>query len=432
MADAAEREEKSAIEASPCDPPEGFAPVDSALPKYEDNPFDAIDTAIEHSSYPNPNTLFLHQPDMLDTLIGQLTVALRAPRNSRDSLRHSEPEALSSDSREGGRETTVFEAVGNDGEENCSYEGAIKNDKRKQPVARNRRATIEFDSQESIEYSTVADGLLSNSSRRYGGRQTSEPFTSPYQDRPLSNRSIGLAAEPTSLSSASFTEPGRAIQEALGITWRRGRGDPEDDSSVWREFLDETLIDFKVYDVAFNITRKDFKGLDEWTEIPKESGRVSSDALGLFRYPFREYERFSHTKYQYDSEFEPRGDGVLIFERVFHIEMPLLFTEVEQLIRCTTDIRANGLKDGGLRWRRTSDFPPVKRPNSDVENDLPYPDEPLGWFFFHTNRTFRGESPKLDALLSTGNLIADVLGNTKFFRYMSRNLSFAATGKPRA
>ena len=159
----------------------------------------------------------------------------------------------------------------------------------------------------------------SSSARSGPRRRQPEPAGTSYGNRPDIAATNG---EPKRTSQDPRSQPQRQHQwkahEATPIRWKRGSAQ----TNAWREFLNEDLHHFHVPKVIKGNTARQNFGKDTWTEISDEW--VLAEALELWQYPFRSYDRL-RTTYPKDRSGRPVGDAATVTQRFHHIENALDF-----------------------------------------------------------------------------------------------------------
>ena len=439
LEDTAEKDEKAMIDASPSGPPKDFVPIATkslALIKYEADPLAAIDAAQDGSESPNAQAVVLHDPKhWSDFVIGDLTIALLPDLVLGEHLVHDRAEAgVEGDRKQGSDEMSSKRLP----RSRKSEEDSSSATRRTRSKKDGRHTTVRSLSEEDIRtrQQHPPDSLHERGrSTDYGdeikvpevnSHSTTQPNRSGSPAR-LSRASTAVERSSSHKSRSTRQLKGddytpldldrteNASKPKYGIKWRRGRGPVKgsvspgptsDHPGRWREFEDEKLVDFDVSNASLNITENDFKGLDKWTEVKVSHGKISWEALDHMCYPFYEYDRYVKTVQPRDSEGNATGPSYDVFEVVYHIDLPLLFTEMLDLARVTYRIT----KDIPQRlnwWHLPTDRPPQPRHELELRDDLPYPHAPLGRKGFKAGRMLN----KGTRWLNLGNYVISSLAN---------------------
>jgi hypothetical protein len=302
--EAAEKEEKIAINASPNDPPSGFEPMGSdvmAFAKYQDDTLAVLEDKLTTADQPERMALALYLFDRWTTLKdkaaftssgqeGHIHIKFHEPAFSNDMRRGNEKQTASVlRTKSGGSRNAVgIEVEGDMG----SDETPVDNRSSARSPAKNlRRHTMAGILRSSPERVDVLDGGSS-----------SEEEVLRRDDRPEKTKK----------------------KMKIGVKWRRGN------SSAWRDFYDEKLVDFSVKDAKLNITRASFRRDDTWTEFKPNSAssaKISDRTLTYLRYPFDDFQRDTgmRTYDSYDSEGNGIGPARIVYERILKVHLPLVF-----------------------------------------------------------------------------------------------------------
>lgn len=434
LEDAAEKEEKAMVDASPSGPPEGFVPVSTrtlALVKYEGDPLAAIDAAQGAADDQDAQAVVLHDPTQWPNyIISEVTIALSDPASTDDRYH----EAASK-----GR----YHVKGDE-----DFVAATQQMYRKQTMAsnsppKNRAKTTPDDGQVTVREVSNEENEVQRPRGSTGGLRRTRTYDSRRESeidiedvggtgRDRTNSFDGLSRASTSVERWPEDNSPRSLRREddetqqvgphmntqkrkYGIVWRRGRGPVKGSHSIgptannparWRQFVDEKLVDFDVSNATLNVTEKDFKGSDRWSEIIVSSGKISSAALDHLGYPFYIYQRYVRTEQPKDSDGNATGPAYDVYEDVYHIELPLLFSEMLELAKVTYRINRDRPKRLNW-WHLPSENPPKPRHELDLHNDLPYPHAPLGRNGFKAGRMLN----KGTRWLNLGNYVISSLAN---------------------
>ena len=434
LEDAAEKEEKAMVDASPSGPPEGFVPVATrslALIKYEGDPLAAIDAAQSEADDQGAQAIVLHDPKQWPNyIIGEVTIALSDSASSDDSYYERTAQGM-------------YDVKGDDGSVASTQNTHRKHSRDADSRPTDRTKTLLDGGQVAVRELSVEEFDLERPRGSTGGLRRTRTYDSRREDeiekqgvggtrRDRTNSFDGLSRASTSVerwpddnSSRSLRREDDENQQVApqmnsqkrkyGIVWRRGRGPVKSSTSIgpnannparWRQFVDEKLVDFDVSNATLNVTENDFRSSDRWSEITVSSGKISSAALNHMGYPFHKYERYVRTEQPKDSEGNATGPAYDVFEDVFHIELPLLFSEMLELARVTYRINRDRPKRLNW-WHLPSENPPKPRHELDLRNDLPFPHAPLGRNGFRAGRMLN----KGTRWLNLGNYVISSLAN---------------------
>lgn len=325
---AAEQEDKNAINAAPCDPPEGFVPVgdvSSALVKYHDQALVRVDRLMSAPENVDHMALVVY-------MLHQWTIVRYV--NDKSVPQRNQPESANS---EGKGETPDFsyEPSAKDGksshdsskpthkasrEKTGNYKYAYVEDEFSEPenTARQRHSPESFAELpiDSARVEEIPDEDQASTPPRPRRRATTSGMDVQAPRQQLSaHRRKTITAD---INSLLKKPPNNG---KIGIKWRRGN------DHAWREFKDQKLKRFNVDNVLLNVNKTHFRGDDTWTEFTKtDKVTVTISSLRSNKYPFYEYERYSHSYYKsYDSEGHGIGPPIHVYDSVIRVELPLVY-----------------------------------------------------------------------------------------------------------
>jgi hypothetical protein len=337
---AAEKEDKTAIDAAPSDPPMGFVPIaemSSALVKYHDQTLLRLDR-------------IMSQPDAVDHMalvvymLDQWTVVRYKGHESQSGLEQGQGPQRSRPShghsrRSSDGSTSARKSEGNRGNFRAAF---VEDEDSSLDGPRPRRSTTVHQTELNTDPWRIEElsdddkvGPLPQLRRR---ATTSGAQLERSRPQKLSaHRRETIAADWESLFSKS-NKNGK-----ITIRWRRGN------DHAWREFKGEKLKDFKVNKVLLNVNQAHFQGNDTWTEFVKTHAvTVTTGALVSNGYRFYEYERFSHTTYaSYDENGNGQGEATHHYDSVIRVKLPLVYVSLASLRNedATTHLETLSLAD---------------------------------------------------------------------------------------